>query len=234
MVVCADKDCEFRVRGSEQWEKAVERVEITIVNGDHTTCLGKGQPKRKPVNYQQFLSEAVPAAMHIDKSSKPKNVMSAVQHHFGESSGYLAAYRTLKSLNNGDIETERKQFRQLPMYMEAMKKLDPDGLYSLSLNAEIKEFQRLFICPSISVSRYSRGIWVETYKADMAPFDYECFNRLTKLDPNSLHPEVEDVGENENELQPCKPPLTKIPRGRPAKKRVQKGDVRRKGYNPSR
>jgi hypothetical protein len=79
----------------------------------------------------------------------------------------------------------------------------------------------------------SRGNWVETYKADMAPFDYECFNRLTKLDPNSLHPEVEDVGENENELQPCKPPLTKIPRGRPAKKRVQKGDVRRKGYNPS-
>jgi hypothetical protein len=133
-------------------------VEITIVNGGHTTCLGNGQPKRKPVNYQQFLREAVPAAMHIDKSSKPKDVMSAVQHHFGEASGYLAVYRTLKSLNNGDIETERKQFRQLPMYMEAMKKLDPDGLYSLSLNAETKEFQRLFICPSSSVSRYKHAL----------------------------------------------------------------------------
>jgi hypothetical protein len=156
VVVCADKDCEFRVRA--QWKKAVECVEITIVNGGHTTCLGNGQPKRKPVNYQQFLREAVPAAMHIDKSSKPKDVMSAVQHHFGEASGYLAVYRTLKSLNNGDIETERKQFRQLPMYMEAMKKLDPDGLYSLSLNAETKEFQRLFICPSSSVSRYKHAL----------------------------------------------------------------------------
>jgi hypothetical protein len=76
VVVCADKDCEFRVRA--QWKKAVECVEITIVNGGHTTCLGNGQPKRKPVNYQQFLREAVPAAMHIDKSSKPKDVMSAV------------------------------------------------------------------------------------------------------------------------------------------------------------
>lgn len=95
----------------------------------HTVCLGNGQPKRKPVN-----------AMHIDKSTTPKDVMNAVQHHFGESTGYLAAYRALSSLNNGDIETERKQFTQLPMYMEAMKKLDPDRLYSLSINVETKEF----------------------------------------------------------------------------------------------
>ena len=28
--------------------------------------------------------------------------------------------------------------------------------------------------------------WVETYKADMVPFDFECSNRLTKLDSDSL------------------------------------------------
>lgn len=39
-----------------------------------------------------------------------------------------------------------------------MKKLDPDGLYSLSLNAETKEFQRLFICPSSSVSCYKYAL----------------------------------------------------------------------------
>jgi hypothetical protein len=107
VVVCVDKDCEFRVRA--QWKKVVECVEVAIVNGDHAVCLRNGQPKRKQVNYQQFLRETVPAVMHIDKSSTPKDVISAVRHHFGETCGYLAAYRTLESLGNGDIETERKQ-----------------------------------------------------------------------------------------------------------------------------
>ena len=75
---------------------------------------------------------------------------------------------------------------------------------------------------------FSGGNWVETYKADMAPFEFECFNRLTKLDSNSLH-QVEGRGENELDLQSCKLPLTRIPRVRPAKNRIQKGDMRRKG-----
>jgi len=66
----------------------------------------------------------------------------------------------------------------------------------------------------------SRGNWVETYKADMAPFDFECSNRLTKLDSNSLR-RVEDSGESELEPQPRKPPLAKIPRGMSAKKRAE-------------
>jgi len=55
----------------------------------------------------------------------------------------------------------------------------------------------------------SRGNWAETYKADIVPFDFECFNRLTKLDSDSLR-QVKNSGKNELELQPCKPPLTKI------------------------
>jgi hypothetical protein len=42
--------------------------------------------------------------------------------------------------------------------MQAMKELDPGGLYSFCLNAETKEFQRIFVCPPGSVSRYQRSL----------------------------------------------------------------------------
>ena len=45
IVNCAEKSCSFKVRA--HWKKAVESVAVTIIEPNHTTCLGLAVKKDK-------------------------------------------------------------------------------------------------------------------------------------------------------------------------------------------
>jgi hypothetical protein len=65
VIVCPEKACTFKIR--THWKKGSERVEVTIVNPNHTACIGMLVPKREAQNHQAFLLEAVPKVMTVHK-----------------------------------------------------------------------------------------------------------------------------------------------------------------------
>jgi hypothetical protein len=148
IVVCAEKACTFKVRA--HWKKASERVEVTIVNPNHTVCIGMLVPKREAQNHQAFLLEAVMKVMTVHKTTTAAEVIRAIGHHYTQTITYHAAHRALKTLQNNSIDVERAEFRLLTDYVNTMHNLDPNGHYDLSTNSNTHRFQRLFVCPSSS------------------------------------------------------------------------------------
>jgi hypothetical protein len=118
------------------------------VNPAHTACIGARKKKRTSVSKFTFLKEAVPNALAITTSTKPRDVRAAVQHHYGHKIDYQAAHKVLATLQHKDIEYEREEFKLLPAYVEVLKQADPDGRFVLQLNDATHRFERLFIGPS--------------------------------------------------------------------------------------
>lgn len=135
VVVCAEKACTFKVR--VYWRKVSERAEATVVNPNHTACIGMLAPKREAQNHQAFLLEVVPKVMTVHKTTTAAEVIRAIEHHYTQTITYRAAHTAPKTLQNNDINVERAEFRLLTDYVNSMHNLDPDGHYDLSTNSDI-------------------------------------------------------------------------------------------------
>lgn len=106
VVVCAEAACMFKVRAHRK--KASESVEVTIVNPNHTTCVGSTAKKRKREarNCQAWLLEAVPKVMKVGQATKPNDVVREIARHYGQNINYRAGHRALESLRHKDINRE--------------------------------------------------------------------------------------------------------------------------------
>ena len=79
VVVCAEKTCSFKV--CAHWKKAIESVEVTIVNPNHTVCMGMMVKKRGPQNHQAFLLDAISKIMTVHKATTTDEIIRAIGHH---------------------------------------------------------------------------------------------------------------------------------------------------------
>jgi len=66
-ITCAGKACNFRVRTHR--EKASERVEVTIINLNHTACIGMLANKREAKSHHAFLLDVIPKGMAVHKTT---------------------------------------------------------------------------------------------------------------------------------------------------------------------
>ncbi|CCX05912.1 Protein of unknown function [Pyronema omphalodes CBS 100304] len=81
-------------------------VEITIVNPEHTTCIGSRKPPRSAASKHTLLRAAIPEILNITNETTPKEVQDALQLHHGNVVNYAAAHKVLTTLRNKDIKQE--------------------------------------------------------------------------------------------------------------------------------
>ena len=86
-----------------------------------TLPIGAELQSRKDISRQVFLQKAAPTILAVTKTTKPKDVIEAVQLHYNQRINSDAADRVLKFLYNDGIDHQRAQVCQLSDFISAMK-----------------------------------------------------------------------------------------------------------------
>jgi hypothetical protein len=155
VVVCWIPECTFRVRAS--LKDKIGCVEITVLDDTHTACAGVLPSKRRSASTHNFLRTAVPKALAVDKTTKPKDVVKAIKHEYNQSITYHAAHKVLGTLNGVSMDAEREQYRQLGLLVETIRQADPEVALTLNVNPETARFRNFFICPSAARKSFENG-----------------------------------------------------------------------------
>jgi len=154
LVVCWVEECTFRIRA--QKKAKVGCIEVTVLNNTHTACVGLLPSKRRSVSTQTFLQATVPKIMQIDRVTKPKEIVKAINHEYNQSISYHVAHRVLGPINGTSID-EREQFRQLGLLVEIICQADPVGYVKVDIDPDTSRFRNFFICPSAARLSFENG-----------------------------------------------------------------------------
>lgn len=125
LVFCWVEECTFPIQA--QKKAKIGCIDVTVLSNTHTTCVGLLPSKRRSVSTQTFLQEPVPKIMQIDRATKPKDIVKAINHEHNQSISYQVAHRVFGTINGISIDEEREQFRQLGLLVETIRQADPAG-----------------------------------------------------------------------------------------------------------
>jgi hypothetical protein len=123
LVVCWVEDCAIRIRAQKKTK--IGCIEVTVLNNTHTACVGLLPSKRRSVSTKTFLQETVPKIMQVNRTTKPKDIVKAINQEYNQSISYHVAHRVLRTINGTSIDDEREQFRQLGLLVETICQADP-------------------------------------------------------------------------------------------------------------
>jgi len=96
--------------------------------------------------------------MQIDRMTKPKEIVKAINHEYNQSISYHVAQRVLGPINGTSIDEEREQFRQLGLLVEIIRQADPVGYVKLDIDPDTSRFRTFFNCPSAAGSLSKMGV----------------------------------------------------------------------------
>jgi hypothetical protein len=80
VVVCWIAECTFRIRAISK--PKIGCIEVIVLNPKHTACAGLMPSKRRSVSTFSFLREAVPSAIKVDSTTKPKDIVKAINQKY--------------------------------------------------------------------------------------------------------------------------------------------------------
>jgi len=78
IAVCWVAECAIRSRAI--LKPKLGYVEIPVLNGEHTACVGLMHSNHRSISIHQFLLEAVPRAMKIGAAARPRGVAKAIYY----------------------------------------------------------------------------------------------------------------------------------------------------------
>ena len=128
--VCAVAGCPWHINGHKTKDGLIcLRVAERLHN-----CESSGVAKRGAASKADWLKEAVSSVLLVTASTKPQNIVNAIQLHYSEKINYQAAFRTRTRLISGGLGKYRHSFQLLPAYFRRVKESTPMASLDLQIN----------------------------------------------------------------------------------------------------
>lgn len=127
---CVETACNWQVNASRTKNGPIR---LKVIHSSHT-CGGSAIAKRGSASHADWLHEMISGIILVTKSTKPHEIVAALQLHYAEKINYTAAYRLKQHLLSNDIGAHRHSFQLLPLYRDHLAMIAPGAVMDLQLD----------------------------------------------------------------------------------------------------